>query len=204
MKYVKILGLAAFAAMALMAFGAGTASASKLCKTTVSTCPAAWTYPSGTAVKSSLKSASAVLEVNGLVEDTCTASTVNGSTNTEGSSTTTVGGPISSLTFTGCTNTTKVITGGSLEVHSAAGGGGTVTSKGAEVTVVAFGFISCIAKTGAGTTIGPLAEPANSTSDTVLTANATIPLSGAGCPANALWTAEYTVTSPVPLYVSAS
>lgn len=40
MKYVKTLGCAAMAAMALMVFlGAGTASGTVLCKTAASPCP---------------------------------------------------------------------------------------------------------------------------------------------------------------------
>ena len=43
MKQLKIIGLAAIAALAVTAMlGAGTASASKLCKTTVEPCPAGW------------------------------------------------------------------------------------------------------------------------------------------------------------------
>jgi hypothetical protein len=206
MKYVKILGLAAVAAMALMAFaGAGTASASTLCQTTVDSCPAAWDYPTGTAISASLTSASATLEVSGLTEDTCTTSAVAGTTSNTGSSSETVEGAIGTLTFTNCTNTTKVLAKGNLEVHADGGhGAGILTGKGNRVTVVAFGFISCVANTGTGTNLGTIDEPANATSDAVVTVNATIPLEGAGCPANAQWTATYTVTSPTPLYVSTS
>jgi hypothetical protein len=208
MKYLKILGLAAVAAMALAAFaGAGTASASTLCKTTVAECPAAWDWPSGTEIHAVLDSSTATLETTEGFEliDTCTGSTTAGKTSNTGSSTETVGGPLSSLTFTGCTFTTKVLKAGSLEIHADGDtGAGILTSKEAEVTVLAFGFIDCIAKTGTGTTIGTMDEPASASSDATMTVNATIPLSGGGCPATSKWTAEYTVTTPTPLYVSTS
>jgi hypothetical protein len=211
MKYLKILGLAAIAALALTAFvGAGTASASRLCKTTVAICPDAWDWPTGTEIHAVLDSKTAILEVSGVTEDTCTGSTVQGKTTNTGGSSETVDGEISSLTFTGCTMTTKVLKGGTLVIHADPNekgedvGAGTLTSEGAEVTVVAFGFISCIAKTGAGTDIGTLDEPASASQDATMTVNGTIPLLGAGCPASAKWTAEYTVTTPTPLYVSTS
>ncbi len=52
MKHVKLLGLIAVAAMALMALlGAGTASATVLCKTTTDPCPAGETYSGTVTVK---------------------------------------------------------------------------------------------------------------------------------------------------------
>jgi hypothetical protein len=211
MKHLKILGLAAIAALALTAItGAGTASASRLCKTTVAVCPDAWDWPAGTNLQFSLDSASVVFEVNGIIEDTCTTSTMAGNTMNTGSSTETVEIPLGTKTFTNCTNTTKVLARGALEIHAdpnAQGqdvGAGTVTSKGTELTVVAFGFISCVLKTGAGLDIGTLDEPANANSDATLTVKATIQAFGAGCPPSVDLTGEYKVTSPTPLYVSTS
>jgi hypothetical protein len=211
MKYARMLGLAAIAALAITAVvGAGTASASRLCKTTVAVCPDAWDWPTGTEIHAVLDSSTLIYEVNGLVEETCTSSTIKGKTSNTGSATETVEIPLESKTLTGCTNAAKVIKPGRWTIHAdptAEGkdvGAGIVTSEGTEMTIVSFGFISCIFKTGTGTNIGTLDEPASPTSDATLTVNATVPISGAGCPANAKLTAEYTVTTPTPLYVSTS
>jgi hypothetical protein len=205
MNQLKILGLAAIAALALTAFvGAGTASASRLCQTTVQTCPDAWDYPTGTAMSASLTSAAVEVKVNGMVEDRCTTSAFAASTNNTGSSTETVEPAIGTLTLTNCTATTKVLAKGSLEIHGNDSGGGTVTGKGNRVTVVAFGFISCILNTGVGTSLGSIDEPANNTSDAVATINATIPLEGAGCPMTVQMIATYTFTNPTPFYISTS
>jgi hypothetical protein len=203
MKTLPPISLVVMAVIALlMLVGASTTTATVLCKTTTSPCTSA--YPKGTELHAKLaEGTTAIVEVGGLTEDTCTSSTFKGETENDGSSTETVKAPLTTLTFTGCSNTTKVIKPGSLEVAYSEKGAGTVTSKSAEVTVVAFGFISCILKTGEGTKLGTLDEPASSESDTVLTVSATIPLSGAGCPkGGATLTADYTVTAPKPLYLS--
>lgn len=83
MNYLKMLGLAAVAVAALTAFlGAGTASATVICKTepTAGVCPEGWDYSAGTKGKASLeKGTTAILRSTaGSIEDTCTESTVEG------------------------------------------------------------------------------------------------------------------------------
>jgi len=106
MKYVKMLGLAAVAAAALMAFvGASTASATVLCKTagtgspTGTTCPANQAYPAGTAITAVNKGTVKLDTTFKTIE--CSGSEVKGSTSNEGSATETVTGPEGTLTFTG-------------------------------------------------------------------------------------------------------
>src|SRR5215470_1129708 len=97
MKYVKMLGLAAVAAMGLMAFlGASTASATVACKTqlTANCHSSGWAYPAGTLWDASLEPGStAILEATsgGTLEDTCTESTVAGKQENTGSSSETIG-----------------------------------------------------------------------------------------------------------------
>ena len=148
MKYLKMLSLAAIAAAALMAF-AGPASATTLSVGGV-------TKNSSVSIEASLKSGtSAILkDKNGTTNDTCTGSSVSGSTSTF---TGTPSGAVSALTFTGCSHTTTVITKGNLSVTWTSGTNGTVSSSGAEVTVKSTVFgVSAICKTGAGTAIGTL------------------------------------------------
>jgi hypothetical protein len=49
MKFIKMFGLCM--ALAAAAFGAGTASATKLCSVNTSPCPAGNTYGKGTSIK---------------------------------------------------------------------------------------------------------------------------------------------------------
>ena len=222
MKYLKILGLAAVAAMALTAFmGAGTASATQLYK---------YTTPSandklgvGTTILSSLESGTSALlkDTGGLANDTCTASEVHGTITKDTSSSPAVNpqGAITTLSFTGCSHTTNVLANGSLEIKNIAGTtNGTVISKEARVTIKSTVFgISCTANTGAGTTIGTLtgakkteaeAKEEEETEKVPTLHRATMDISAIislenGC-GDSTWTGSYVVTSPVGLTVEAS
>ena len=148
----KILGLAGIAALALATmFGARIASATTLSVGGVKqsqSVPIIMTLASG--------STTTVTDSAGSTTDTCTSSEVKGKT--EGSFTgASVGGAISTLTFTNCSHTTKVIAPGRLSVAWTSGTNGTVTSAGAEVTVQSTVFgISAICKTGTGTDLGSI------------------------------------------------
>jgi hypothetical protein len=210
MKYVKILGLAAVAAMALMAsIGAGTASATVLCNVNILTtgCTTATPpqhYPAGTPIHASLPTGNeALLETTGgTILDRCKKSTIKGEVKNAGSSTTTVSGPIQTLTWEECTTTTNTVITGELEIHHIAGtDNGTLTAKNTQVTVVVFGE-SCIYGAGAGLDLGTLkgGSPATISINTIVKK-----VGGGGlCPAETRWTASYTVNEPNPLYVSAS
>ncbi|HEV2858724.1 MAG TPA: hypothetical protein VGW80_10015 [Solirubrobacterales bacterium] len=206
MKYAKMLGLALVAAAALMAFvGAGTASATKLCKNNLNTTTCSESYGTGTVIDATLagEKPSAILETTGgTVLDTCTSSTVKGKTATAGSSTETVKGPIEELTWGGCTKETKTLTTGELEIHHIAGtDNGTLTAKDTQVTVNGlFENESCVYGAGTGTDLGVVTGGATAT----ITINALVKrvTGGFSCPAETRWTASYTVTAPKPLYVS--
>jgi len=102
MKYAKMLGLAALAALALMAFvGAGSASA-KVCSTAGvgASCGAGHGNVYTGAVKASLTSGKTAQLVSGFITVNCSESSATGEiTNGE-----TGAGNISSLTFGGCTS----------------------------------------------------------------------------------------------------
>jgi hypothetical protein len=221
MKYLKMLGLAAVAAMALMAFfGASSASATVLCKTTLTSgCQAAgWAYPAGTTLHATLDpETSADLSVGGTTIATCTESTVHGTTSNAGSSSETVFGALTTtkiagdphpeeptgLHWDGCSNTTKTIKAGELEIHSIAGSdNGTLTGKGNEVTVALSG-VSCTYGTGAGLDLGTVTD---TTPHATIDIDATVQRTAGGflCPATARWQAKYVITTPTNIYVSAS
>jgi hypothetical protein len=187
MKYLKMLGLAAVAAMALMAVvGAGSASATTLTTTGV-------TQTGSVTIEATLEAGtSAILkDKNGTTNDTCTGSTVEGAT-TSPFTGGTISGHINTLDFTGCSHTTDVLANGSLSVTWTSGSNGTVSSKGAEVTVKSTVFgVSAVCKTGEGTTIGTLTG--------VNAGNATMHINATTLNCGALgtssWTGTYTITN---------
>lgn len=186
MKYVKILGLAAVAAMALMAFvGAGSASATTLSSTNGN-------LPKGTVIHATLtKGSTAILESGSTVLDTCTESTIKGTTSNETGPS--VEGPIEVLSWGGCTHTTDTVAGGNLAITWTSGTNGTLAGKGSKVTVSTI-FGSCTYGTSeTGTTLGEVkgGNPAT------IAISTTVPLieGGFSCPSTSTWTANYTVTS---------
>jgi hypothetical protein len=191
MKHVKMLGLLAVAAAALMAF-AGTASATTL------------TSPAGTAYTSTIKATSTHSSLHGsFISVTCTHSAVEGKVETHGAGVT-AGGKISSLSFGGCNYAVTVKKTGSLEVHYANSGGGTgtVTSTGAEIAIhTSIG--ECIFTTSA-TDIGYLVGSTTKHA-TLEIGSAAIPRTGGSffCGSSGEWTGDYTVTTPSTLYVDA-
>jgi hypothetical protein len=209
MKYLKMLGLAAVAAAALMAFvGAGTASASVLCSTTTTPCTSPW--KTGTVMDFSLVGTAKLTTTEGTVLDTCTGGTVKGNLE-QGTSTATAKGNVTAanLTWSGCTSTTDTLTGGTLEIHNIAGtSNGTVTAKEFRVTVDSF-LGSCVMTVGTGVDLGTLTEGkagTGSSPDVTLHVNAVVKRESGLCGETALWNATYVLTEPkeTTLSVSAS
>jgi hypothetical protein len=203
MKYIKMLGFAAVAATALMAFlGAGTAAASQsvLCKTAVNPCPTAEIYGVGTVLDFSLKSGTSALltETGGGTLDTCTESTVKSKITvaggTEGKTAT---GENTSITWGKCTFPTVTVTLGKLKIdpiEKTTNGTLTADSEiGVTINTVFFG--SCVYGVKEGSVIGTLTSGAPASFD----ANATaVKLSGSAfaCPETSKWTATYVATEP--------
>jgi hypothetical protein len=202
-KYLKMLGLAAVAAAALMAFvGAGTASADELCTTAAvsNMCPAGKVI---TEVDASLVGSAKLESTTGATLDTCTAGTVKiteineAHGNKTGTSSIQGTVPAEDLTWgvagtTPCTFPTKTITGGSIDATEAAGGGTTLTATGIEVTINTVLFGSCVYGVGAGLDIGSVAN-----GGTQLVINKTVNRTGGGaaCPETSVWNATYKITN---------
>jgi hypothetical protein len=206
MKYMKMLGLALVASAALMAFGgAGTASATKLCKNSTNTTTCSEPYAASTVIDATL-SGSAILETSGgTVLETCTGSTLKGKTANAGGSTETLKEPIESLTWSGCTKEKRTLTLGELEFHWIAGtDSATLTARNTQWTVGGlFENESCLYGFGTGTDLGTVVGGTNAT----LSISALVPRqtgSGFLCPAETRWTASYKFTEPSPLYVTSS
>jgi hypothetical protein len=202
MKYVKILGLLAVAAAALMAF-AGTASATRV------TSPTGTTYGTGSANPIHASAEGHAVLHNPIAKIEC-GSTVNGHLSVNPGPThagppvvtTPASGPITSLSFENCTNGWHVTVnaGGTLEVASLGKEyKGTVYSVGATVTSTRFG-IECRYATTETTKIGTL----NGGSPAKMVIEANIPFHGGSglCGSGATaWTGTYKVTTPSSLFV---
>jgi hypothetical protein len=196
MKYVKMIGLAAVAAMALMAFaGAGTASAAAttLCKTAESPCSEAWSYPDGTTVHATQKG-SGSLATSGFTV-TCTESTLHGAT--AGGGTKIV---IDKLIWEGCNTTVDTVATGEIEVTKASSGNATVVAKNTKVTINIAG-VSCTFGAGAGLTLGTYTE---STKHLTISGTEVPKVEGSFlCPSSGKWTDTYVITQPTgTVYVS--
>jgi hypothetical protein len=207
MKYLKMIGLAAVAAMALTAFaGAGTASAGGvLCSTATEPCTSKWA--TGTELDFSLKPGTSALltTTEGTPLNTCTESTVKGDLEKNPNTSGNAAGPLTTITFDNCNFTVDTITKGRLEVIEGDGkGNGKVKAYESEITVNTGLFGSCVFEAGAaGTVLGPTDEGFGTAA--TLTVNAVVNRKTGLCPQTAKWVATYILTSPEKtLYVSKS
>jgi hypothetical protein len=196
MKHLKMLGLAAIAALGLLAFvGAGTASATTLATDSAGTTK----YGSGQEIHSTLKTGTSALleDTFGNPIATCTESTVKGTIGT--ATGTWVTGNISALTWGGCSQETVTKATGSLEIMKTGADEGEVVGKNSSVTLKVFG-ISCIYGTTAeGNKLGVI----KGGTAPELVINAVLPKKEGGfaCPSTGRWTATYIVTTPHALHV---
>ena len=200
MKHLKILGLAVIAiAMALAAFGAGGASATRLYKYTSS---GSDPLGSGDTYTTAMGPGLSFLvkDTNGGTTDTCTGFHEHGHISTVSGHTTMAP---TSFVYTGCTHSTIIIKFHTLEIkHIAGTTNGTIVAKGGETTIQSTIFgASCIAKTGAGTTIGTLTGAKSSTGQASIDYNGVISMGICG---DAVWTGTGTISSPLGLMVEAS
>jgi hypothetical protein len=207
MKYVKMLGLAAVAALALTAFvAAGTASAAVLCKTATNPCGSKWA--AGTKIEYSLKSGSSALwkDTTGNVLKTCTNAKLTGEITNAGSGTEPVRIKVTENSWTSCTVATTTLKLGEIEITNITGTtNGTVKLKGAEFTTNDLFFGDCSYGTAStGTDLGTLTS--SSIGDSVIDVNAQLAPVGVGCCPDVVWQETFTITSPkeTPLFVEPS
>jgi hypothetical protein len=198
MKYVKMLGLLAVAAAALMAF-AGSASASTI------------TSPTGTAA-TSLTAEGGVTSLHGAFTTvTCQNSHVAGTVSSQGAGQT-VKGNLSALSFTTCNFPVHVKKFGSLELHAVTKTtphatcavnycNGTLTSSGAEVEITT-NVGNCIFTT-TNTNVGTVTGTDTTGGNAQLDVHGTIPRTGGNflCGSNGTWTGSYKVTNPATLWI---
>ncbi|HEY8501511.1 MAG TPA: hypothetical protein VIL21_02395 [Solirubrobacterales bacterium] len=199
MKYIKMLGLLAVAAGALMAF-AGSASATEVTS-------------EGKLYTGVIKATAGETTLHGIKTITCKKSTVEGAVETHGSSVT-ASGKITHLKFEECgTDHVTVLKPGTLTVHTEYktvvdanethtwvccepnNGNGTLTSSGAEITIQVTSLgISCIFTTNE-TDIGRVTGGTTAKLDID---SSSIPRTGHSifCGGSGEWTGSYTVNTP--------
>jgi hypothetical protein len=199
MRYLKILGLAAIVAAAVMALaGAGTAGATVFCPTTSTPCNGV-PYEVGTSVDAKIAKNAKFETTTGEVWVECAEGTLKGKIAHQGSESETVLGTIEELTWAKCSRKTATVANGFYEVHSIAGtDNGTVTGGNSEVTVEAFPGVTCtysVEREDLGTLKGGLAPTLEIATTVTKTAGSFL------CPKLAKWTAEYKWNEPLPLYV---
>jgi hypothetical protein len=195
MKYLKILGLAAVAAAALMAFaGAGTAAADELCTEPAN---AEEMCPGGpiTAVDMTLLGTGVITTTGHVPMATCTGGTRHMEKLHQGTGVSPIISTTQTIRWSGCNTKVETIAGGSAKMERNAGGGTTLTSIGEEVTLELFG-VSCVYGTGLGTDLGEI-----STSGAISFSTTVSKTAGGGlCPSTALWDAEFLMTNHTTLH----
>ena len=205
MRCLKMFGLAAVAAAALMAFvGAGTASAeTTLCTDTAGTkCASVGTELRGTSIEGA-----------GVSKPTLTAPFGDIKCNSEikgkvGTTTTPKGSVAAAdLTWTSCEGGTAVTrTGGEMIIHHDAEHNGTVTIKNFVVTVTQAGVMCSYGGELTGTFTGGTDPIIHITAEPIVIKNDPNHPSDFFCPEKAPWHATYTVDhvggakTPEPLY----
>jgi hypothetical protein len=203
MKHWKLFGAAAAAVLAMLALGGtGTATATVLCKFEGPGC--SFVYGKGTEIKGTGVGRAQFRDVNSNLIDECESSAFAGQISNAGGPTSTVALSVGSLTWSGCSVGTHVLTkGGSMEIHWLSGRNGTVTDPELEWT---WGS-SCPYKPESGADVGLLTGSATSVSQAKFTVNLKFIRANpflTGCPSPLSWLAEIAVGSPTPLYVLSS
>ncbi len=204
MRFPKMLGICVIAALVTMALvGAGTASATTLCKTSEDPCGAANQYPSGTKIGMELASGSKfVLSANGTPVLECSKSTL------EEKSTAASGSPLPlqvtgltfGLCFSECTSFSPVAL--PWEASMAGAGGGKATLKVNKLTIkLSNCSILKISCTYAGENVeAPMSgNPLQTVFENEPLALTEGPMF---CPKEATMSATYSATSPSPLFIA--
>ncbi|MGN6215985.1 MAG: hypothetical protein ACTHN7_03375 [Solirubrobacterales bacterium] len=211
MKYLKMLGLAAVAAAALMAFaGAGSASATVLCHRAETPCLQKW--PKGTEIEFTVRpgtKARWASEPTTVME--CSSGDLKGSVASAGGSSETVKIPLSTFEWSGsCAPAiSSTLETGELEIHSISGSeNGRVTLKGFTDRMENTPYGTCVYTSGS-TGIGLGTLTASKTGEAIIDIETTLTRkegSSAFCPLTVTWWEQWIQTAPsgTPLFVEPS
>lgn len=195
MKWIGIGGSIIAVLVSLLLLGASSASATVLCNES----PCEEGYGAGTVIEASLSSGTEAAFNIGFTTAKCTESQLNDKVENPGSESEAVSGPITTLSFGGCSCTVSTLKNGSLEVSYTSGGNGTLIGKSSEVKMVCSGISCTYGTASTGTTLGKVFGGSPAT----LAVEALLPKVGGSflCPSTATFSASYTVSAPNPLFV---
>lgn len=211
MRFPKLLfATSAAAVIAVALVGVSSASATVLCKEKAEVCPAAARYPAGTQIKARLREGTEAVLESSLGTIRCKGSTAAGETTSEFG--TPLMGTQNAMTFsecvfgkgTACTVTIEhlpwLVEGTEIEpgngfVTVSSGGTGTPQAH-----VVCGSFVNCTWGAPKMTLDGEGGSPAIER----LLKIELVRISGFICPTTTAASAEYEVTEPQPVFVSAS
>ena len=195
MKSLKICGLAAIAAMALLAcLGVGSASATVLCTEDKNPCPAGKDEPAGTKIEASLNGSASWSTTAGTVLETCTKGTHIWEMQNTGGLNKNIVKVQQQYTWANCAKGVSVIALGTSEDKYIEGTSNAMMfDAGTEVTLQLFSA-DCVYSTGTGTFVGV----AQAGTEAVLLEDVNLSkLSGSLlCPATIRFRSEWLVTSP--------
>jgi hypothetical protein len=209
MKHLKLVGLAALAVMAaIVAGGAGTASATVLCTATETPCSESKLVKASTEIQADLAylKRSFFSETSNLIFESCTGNTLTTQVIKKGGAAETVTSGVTALNFTwsGCEAGGVVATEtGELEIHHIAGtDNGTLTGKGFGIK---FLKTECTYAPSPTVELGQVRGPSGGLGSQIVI-NTVLYKSGGGlfCLPDIRWTATFDITKPTPLYVVAS
>jgi hypothetical protein len=201
MSYIKSIGLVltSLAAAALI-IAAAPASATVLCKVaSVASCGAGNDYGAGTKITSHLKTGTRAIVRNQFGEELseCQESKFELITTSTGGVSLTVTGDTEAFSYGTCSgNTPVVLKKPSLVLHWTASNNGTITESGLEIEIG-----GCVYGALGEQTVGPLTGGNPAQIDMVIILGR---IKGILCPEKLSFNGLYEVTSPNPLYVTAS
>lgn len=203
MKNLRILGLAAIATMAMLAYlGVGSASGVVLCTAKVNPCPAGKDEPAGTKIEATLNGSASWATTGGTVISTCTIGTHKWEMENTGGLNKDVIKKKQVFNFANCTSPAGVLAlGEGREQHISGTENATMFDSGTEITMQVFG-VDCVYGTGSGTDMGT----AEAGSEASLSENAVLAkISGSLlCPNSVAFKALWTITNPKNLSWQAS
>jgi hypothetical protein len=135
LKSLKLLGMSVVAVAALAAWlGAGSASATVLCKNSTSPCTSK--YGSGTSYTATLSSGTELTFAMGFSTAKCTGSSVGFEQTGNGGLGVTVPLKVTALSYSGCNGSVNVTALGSGNVAWTSGSTGSITGSGTDIEIV--------------------------------------------------------------------
>jgi hypothetical protein len=206
MKHLKLAGLLLVAVMAVIGIGgAGTASATVLCKATETPCSELNVIKKGAEVHADLEGRSVFNLTLGYIFESCTGGTLAATLSGQGgaAATVTVATAASSWTWTGCEGGGVSATqSGELEIHHIAGtDNGTLTGKGFGFKFTSLGS-ECIYVPASPGHLGLVtggALPKIHINTVFIESKENL-----ACTPDFVWKATYKITKPALFYVRAS